>query len=102
MVDLLLFAGRGGRSARYEPNVRTLRHRRAAPALLAHGKPDRRDPGHGVGSVALAQRTRIGPSRPANLQQHQLRSCLMISVIVTPSFSSTSTTSPRATSRLLT
>ena len=32
---------------------------------------------------------------------HQVRSALMISVMVTPSFSSTSTTSPRATSRLL-
>ncbi len=33
---------------------------------------------------------------------HQLRSALMISVMVTPSLSSTSTTSPRATRRLLT
>ena len=33
---------------------------------------------------------------------HWPRSALMISVMVTPSFSSTSTTSPRATSRLLT
>ena len=33
--------------------------------------------------------------------ERQLRSALIISVMVTPSFSSTSTTSPRATSRLL-
>ena len=35
-------------------------------------------------------------------QNCQLRSALMISVMVTPSLSSTSTTSPRATRRLLT
>ncbi|XKH38073.1 hypothetical protein ACIU1J_26745 [Azospirillum doebereinerae] len=80
----------------------------ASPTSVATSSPPRSrtlrpgavGPGGGRAAARVAPRAALGAGRVG--AGHQPRSDLMISVMVTPSRSSTTTTSPRATRRLFT